>query len=73
MLVNCVVYQEGRKLADIAKGGISEYVRRPDCFVWVALHRANDAELAEMQEEFGLSRGSRLDDRHRRLRVLPAP
>jgi magnesium transporter len=54
MLVNCVVYQEGRKLADIAKEGISEYVRRPDCFVWVALHNAHDAELAEMQEEFGL-------------------
>lgn len=40
MLVNCVVYQEGRKLADIAKEAISEYVRRPDCFVWAALFYA---------------------------------
>jgi magnesium transporter len=64
MLVNCVVYQEGRKLADIAKEAISEYVRRPDCFVWVALHDASDAELAEMQEEFGLHELAVEDARH---------
>ncbi len=64
MLVNCVVYQEGRKLADIAKEAISEYVRRPDCFVWVALHDANDAELAEMQEEFALHELAVEDARH---------
>ncbi len=64
MLVNCVVYQEGRKLADIAKEAISEHVRRPDCFVWVALHDASDAELAEMQEEFGLHELAVEDARH---------
>ena len=37
MLVNCVAYQNGRKLADIPIEDISEYVSRPDCFVWVAL------------------------------------
>ena len=37
MLVNCVAYEEGRKLADIPEEDISEYLRRPDCFVWVAL------------------------------------
>ena len=35
MLVNCVAYQEGTKLSDIAKEDICEYVKRPDCFVWV--------------------------------------
>jgi magnesium transporter len=35
VLVNCVAYQEGTKLSDIAKEDISEYVKRPDCFVWV--------------------------------------
>ena len=64
MLVNCVVYQEGRKLADIAKEAISEYVRRPDCFVWVALHDPNDGELAEMQDEFGLHELAVEDARH---------
>jgi hypothetical protein len=35
VLVNCVAYQEGTKLSDISKEDISEYVKRPDCFVWV--------------------------------------
>ena len=54
MLVNCVAYQNGHKLADIDKSDISVYIARPDCFVWVALSDSNDAELAEMKEEFGL-------------------
>ena len=54
MLINCVAYQEGRKLADIPIADISDYVGRPDCFVWVALRDADNAELAEMQQEFDL-------------------
>src|SRR6266581_3487175 len=54
MLINCVAYQEGRKLSDISVEAISDYVGRPDCFVWVALRDADHAELAKMQEEFGL-------------------
>ena len=54
MLVNCVAYEEGRKLADIDKREISNYLGRPGCFVWVALRDATEAELEEMREEFGL-------------------
>ena len=54
MLVNCVAYQEGRKLADISKEDISEYLKRPGCFVWVALKDPSPAELDEMREEFSL-------------------
>jgi magnesium transporter len=54
MLVNCVVYQDGRKLADIAKSAIHEYLAKPGCFVWVALRDAADAELVEMTREFNL-------------------
>ena len=54
MLINCVVYQEGKKLNDIPVEDISEYVKRSDCFVWVALRDAESSELAQMQEEFGL-------------------
>ena len=54
MLVNCVAYQNGRKLADIPVEDISEYVSRPDCFVWVALAEPTDEELDLMAEEFGL-------------------
>lgn len=64
MLINCVAYQEGKKLADIPIADISEYVVRPDCFVWVALRDATDAELNEMQEEFGLHELAVEDARH---------
>ena len=54
MLVNCVAYQDGRKLADIMPDEISDYVSRPDCFVWVALKDPGPGELSTMQHEFGL-------------------
>jgi magnesium transporter len=54
MLVNCVAYLEGRKLAHISKDDISEYLKRAHCFVWVALKDATPEELEEMREEFGL-------------------
>ena len=54
MLVNCVAYQDGRRLADIPKEDIHLYLDRPGCFVWVALKNATAQELAEMQKEFGL-------------------
>lgn len=54
MLINCAAYQEGKKLADIPQKDISDYVSRPDCFVWVALRDPESAELEEMGEEFGL-------------------
>ncbi|MGH8373380.1 MAG: magnesium/cobalt transporter CorA [Gammaproteobacteria bacterium] len=54
MLVNCVVYQEGKKLKDISKQDISAWVSHPDCFVWVALRDPEPQELNEMQAEFSL-------------------
>src|SRR5690348_17063637 len=54
MLVNCAAYQEGKKLTDISKEAISDYLLKPDCFVWVALRDADAAELNEMKTEFGL-------------------
>ena len=54
MLINCVAYQNGRKLGDIPIEDISEYVSRPDCFVWVALFEPSPDEMALMAEEFGL-------------------
>ncbi len=54
MLVNCVAYQDGKKLAEIPVEDISTYVSRPDCFVWVALKDAEAAELEKMKVEFGL-------------------
>ena len=64
MLVNCVAYQDGKKLADIQKREIRAYLGRADCFVWVALKDPDAAELAEMQDEFDLHDLSVEDARH---------
>ena len=64
MLINCVAYQNGRKIAEVGKGEIRAYLTRPDCFVWVALRDASEAELAEMQAEFGLHELAVEDARH---------
>jgi magnesium transporter len=54
MLINCVAYEDGRKLADITVETISDYLARPNCYVWVALVDPGPDELAVMQREFGL-------------------
>jgi magnesium transporter len=54
VLVNCVAYQDGRKLGSIQPGEIHEYLKRPGCFVWVAMFEPEPAELETMREEFDL-------------------
>jgi magnesium transporter len=64
MLVNCAAYQDGKKLGDIPSREISDYVSRPECFVWVALYEPTPEELNAMQEEFGLHELAVEDARH---------
>jgi magnesium transporter len=64
MLVNCVAYQEGRRIAHIEASEIRAYVSRPECFVWVALFEPSPEELDGMQEEFGLHELAVEDARH---------
>jgi magnesium transporter len=64
MLVNCVAYQEGKKLADIAVEDIRRHVSRRECFVWVALKDPEPAVLADMQENFDLHELAVEDARH---------
>jgi len=64
MLINCVAYENGSKLADIPVVDISEYIERPGCFVWVAMTDPTAAELDEMREEFGLHELAVEDARH---------
>jgi magnesium transporter len=54
MLINCAAYENGKKLADIRRDEIHNYLGRPGRFVWVALKDATPEELAEMKEQFGL-------------------
>jgi len=64
MLINCAAYQKGKKLGDIRKEEIHDYLGRPDCFVWVALKDATPEELDEMQRQFGLHELAVEDARH---------
>jgi magnesium transporter len=64
MLVNCVAYQDGRKLADIEKGEIHDYLARPGSFVWVALKDAPETEIEEMRKQFDLPELAVEDARH---------
>lgn len=54
MLINCIAYMDGRKIADIKTSDIHHYLRQEDCFVWVALRDATADELQEMKAEFNL-------------------
>jgi magnesium transporter len=54
MLINCVVYKDGQKRADIEISEIIDWVSEPGCFIWVAMRDAAIAELQQMQEEFDL-------------------
>lgn len=54
MLVNCVAYKNGIKIRDIFPGEIDEFLKLPDCFVWVALVEPTEAELNVYKEEFEL-------------------
>jgi magnesium transporter len=54
MIVNCVAYESGRRVADIAVAEIRTHLARPGCFVWVALKDPEPGELAGLQAEFGL-------------------
>jgi magnesium transporter len=64
MLVNCVAYQDGRKIGDIAVEDIHTYVSRPNCFVWVALCDPAPDELEHLQDEFDLHPLAVEDARH---------
>jgi len=64
MLINCAAYQNGRKLGDIRKEEIHDYLSRSDSFVWVALKDATPEELDEMRQQFGLHELAVEDARH---------
>ena len=64
MLVNCVAYQEGKRIAEIPKEQISDYLKKPGTFVWVAIKDPEAAELAQMEEEFDLHPLAVEDARH---------
>lgn len=64
MLINCVAYQDGMKLADLPIEQIHDYLREPNCFVWVAIRDPDDDELQRMADQFQLHELAVEDARH---------
>jgi magnesium transporter len=64
MLINCVAYRDGKKLADLTIQQISDYVTDPDTFVWVAIKDPEMSELDILQKEFNLHELAVEDARH---------
>jgi magnesium transporter len=64
MLISCVAYQNGRKLADIEPEDIHRYLVQPHSFVWVALLEPDERVLELMQAEFDLHPLAIEDARH---------
>src|SRR5215203_4295958 len=64
MLINCIAYQDGKRVCDIPIEEISDYLERPGYFVWVALKDASAIELNQMKAEFGLHELAVEDARH---------
>ena len=54
MLINCVVYKDGHKVADIGIEEVQKYVSLPDHLVWVALRETDGETLAKLQQQLGL-------------------
>ncbi len=64
MLVNSVAYKDGKKIADVAREKIHEYLARNDCVVWVAVRDPSPQELDQLEEEFDLHPLAIEDARH---------
>ncbi len=54
MLINCVAYQDGKRLGEIQPDEIHRYLAMPGCFVWVALLERDPALLEKFRGEFDL-------------------
>jgi magnesium transporter len=54
MLVNCAVYENGKKLGDIPQESIHLHLGKPNRFVWVALRDPTSEELERMRAQFDL-------------------
>jgi magnesium transporter len=64
MLVNCVAYENGEKVADIPLEDIRGYLKGPASFVWVALKDPDEQELQLVEEKFSLHELAVEDARH---------
>ena len=64
MIVNCVVYSAGCKVADIPLDQVGEWAARPDHFVWIGLLDPSEEEMRLVQAELHLH-DLAVEDAHR--------
>jgi magnesium transporter len=52
MLVNCVAYRDGKRLQDLNKAQIPQFLSQPDTLIWMALADPDAKEITEVQTLF---------------------
>lgn len=63
-IVNCVAYQNGRRLPDIYLNSVRAVLSEPDKFVWIGLYEPSEDILSMVQAQFGLH-DLAIEDAHR--------
>lgn len=53
-IVNCGLYREGSRVADVNLDEVSASLQKADQFVWIGLHEPTTTMLLRIQREFGL-------------------
>jgi magnesium transporter len=53
-LVAAAAYSHGRKVADIGLADSGEWAARPEHFVWIGIEAPDEADLRQLQIQFGL-------------------
>ena len=54
MLISCVAYKDGHKIADIGVDAVQSYVSQPGYLVWIALREPDAETLDQLQRLLGL-------------------
>ena len=53
-VVNCAVYTDGRRMADVDISDIQDALRHQEGFIWIELHEPEEELLREVQRQFEL-------------------
>jgi magnesium transporter len=63
-VINCVAYENGRRLSNVRISEISRILQQPNQFVWIGLHEPDETLMAQAQQEFQLH-DLAVEDAHR--------
>lgn len=54
MLIDCVAYQHGQKIASVSLDDVKSYMKQPDCFIWASFQDSTDVDFEQMMRVFDL-------------------